>query len=99
MTTVYYIVERAAGRDAALNAVDRCLAAFEVAPVYRETVEAARRLAGPDFEDNVQIACAATSFLDCIVTRDPRGFGTSPIPVLSPRQFLERLDATAPPSS
>jgi len=97
LTTIYYVVGRSAGRDAALSAVDRCLAAFEVAPVYRETLEAARRLAGADFEDDVQIACAMTSFLDCIVTRDPHGFATSSVPVLSPGLFLDHLDARRPP--
>jgi len=33
---------------------------------------------GPDFEDNLQIACAITDFMQAIVTRDPE---TSPHPL------------------
>jgi predicted nucleic acid-binding protein len=91
LTTIYYIVEKTKDRPSALAAVDSCLAAFEIAPVYRETLEAARRLAGKDFEDDVQIAAAVTSFLDAIVTRNTPDFVASPVKVLAPGEFLRLL--------
>ena len=96
ITTIYYIGEKTKGRQVALDAVDKTLAAFEVSPVYRETLETARRLAGPDFEDDVLIASAVISFVNCIVTRDPKDFPKSPVPVYSPADFLVQL-ATIPP--
>jgi predicted nucleic acid-binding protein len=89
LTTIYYVVEKSKGHGTALAAIDACLPAFQIAPVYRETLMAARRLAGPDFEDDVQIACAMTSFLDAIVTRNTADFSSSPIKVHAPADFLK----------
>jgi predicted nucleic acid-binding protein len=91
ITTIFYVVQRAAGYPQAIAAVDSCLEAFEIAPVYRESLLAARQMTGSDYEDNVQIACAITSFLDCITTRDPGDFAHSVIPVVSPKELMERL--------
>ena len=52
--------------------------------------------AGSDLEDNVSMACAEVAGLDAIVTRDPRGFAGSTIPVLSPAQRLALLSKDEP---
>jgi predicted nucleic acid-binding protein len=89
LTTIYYVIPKTKGRIVARNAVDVCLSAFEIGPVYRETLSAARKLDGPDFEDDVQIATAITSSLDCIVTRNVNDFAASPIKVYSPAEALQ----------
>ena len=68
--TIHYICRRQDGLEAANRAVDICVAAFEVSALYRECVLAARRMAGGDFEDNLQIACAITDFMQGVVTRN-----------------------------
>ena len=89
--TIYYICRRQAGAPAADDAVDRCLRAFEIAPLYRECILAAQQMGGPDFEDNLQIACAITDFIQGIVTRDPEDFAHSPIRVYRPAELLAVL--------
>jgi hypothetical protein len=71
--------------------VRRCLQTFEIIPVGRPELERADSLPGSDFEDNLQMACAALAKLDAIVTRDPSGFAGSPIPVLSPAELLAQV--------
>jgi hypothetical protein len=44
-----------------------------------------------NFEDNLQVACAVLTRLDAIVTRDPRGFAGSPVPVLAPARLLAQI--------
>jgi hypothetical protein len=44
-----------------------------------------------DFEDNLQIACAITDFMQGIVTRNPADFGASPIRIYTPGEFLAAL--------
>src|SRR5215208_4511399 len=85
--TIYYICRKQGGSEAADKAVDRCLDAFEVAALYRECVLAARRMGGKDFEDDLQIACAITDFMQGIVTRDPHDFAHSPIRVYHPAEL------------
>ena len=91
LPTIHSICQRHAGPAAADNAVDACLEAFEVAALYRECVSAARRMPAGDFEDNLQVACAITDFMQGIVTRNPREFINAPIQVYTPAELLEVL--------
>ena len=91
LPTIHYICQRHAGRAAADDAVDICLEAFEVCPLYRECILAARRIAGNDFEDNLQVTSAITDFIEGLVTRNPRDFMNTPIRIYSPTELLEVL--------
>lgn len=81
---VYYVCRKQVGKDRALNAVQTCLTGFEIVPVDLALLQQALGMTGPDFEDNVQIACAQMAALDYIVTRNPTDFRDSPIPVVEP---------------
>jgi predicted nucleic acid-binding protein len=91
VANVFYIGRRQVGVAKARDIVRACLAAFEILPIDRRTLEDADRLTGSDFEDNVQIASATIADVDAIVTRDPGGFTGNLIDVMSPQQFIESL--------
>lgn len=91
LTDVFYIARRATDVATARIAIGLCLAAFEIAPVDRQTLEDATTLPGNDFEDNVQIACATRAAVDAIVTRNGNDFVHTPMPVLTPAELLARL--------
>ena len=93
LPTIYFVCKRLAGSDAAAHAVDVCLEAFDICTLYRECLLAARRMPGPDFEDNLQIACALTDFMQGIVTRNKGDFVASPLPVYLPAEFLQLVRA------
>ena len=82
LTDLFYISRRIVGITRAFEVVDRCLNDFEALALDRALIEAARRLPGNDFEDNVQIACAMMARLDLIVTRNVADFAHSPIPTV-----------------
>jgi predicted nucleic acid-binding protein len=86
LTDIYYVARRLADVLRARHAVKLCLDAFEVLAVDRAALERAQQLTGPDFEDNVQIACAEAAVLDAIVTRDTAGYADSTVAVLSARE-------------
>lgn len=89
--TIYYIVRKQAGIPAARTAVHACLTTLDVVPTDAAALLAAHGLAGSDFEDDVQIACAQLAGVDAIVTRDPKGFAASPIPVLTAADLAASL--------
>ena len=91
ITDIYYIVGRQTDATTARQSVRACLDTLHVLPVDGGILERAYQLNSGDFEDDVQIACAVAEGLDAIVTRDPRGFVDSPVPVLSPDELLRRL--------
>jgi predicted nucleic acid-binding protein len=84
LTNIFYIARRLKGLEAAHAGVRICLEAFEICTINRQLLEQASRLSTSDFEDNLQVACAEAYGLDAIVTRDPVGFRSASIPVLSP---------------
>ncbi len=92
LTDIFYGSRRAKDLNAARTAVRLCLEAFEICPVDRQTLEQADSLPGNDFEDNLQIACAALGGLDAIVTRDKDDFKGSPVPILTPTEMLAQLE-------
>ena len=91
ITDLFYILRKQAGKKDAMDFIKLILQNFEICSVDESTLIAALGMPGSDFEDNVQIACAIQHQLDCIVTRDQSGFIYSPIPVLTPAEFLARL--------
>ncbi len=91
VTDVFYIVRRTAGLPATHQAVRVCLDAFQIVAIDRDILDHAAALPGNDFEDNVQIACAVAARLEAIVTRDPTGFRSAPLPILTPVDVMARL--------
>jgi predicted nucleic acid-binding protein len=97
LPTIFYFVRRQTNEATAQTAVRRCLTTLGVVPVDHSTLSSALGMAGPDFEDNLQIACALQAGADAIVSRDPRGFAHSPLPILTPADLVARLPAPPTP--
>ena len=91
ITDIFYVARRLTDLDTAQEAVQTCLEAFEICAVDRQVLERAIGLAGKDFEDNLQIACAEADELDAIVSRDLEGFASTSITFLAPDSLLEHL--------
>ena len=91
LPTIFYIIRRTAGWDAARDAIDDCVISLEILSVDLAIVNSARSFPGRDFEDNLQAACAIEHGCDVLVTRDGNGFPGLPIEVLSPSELLARL--------
>ncbi len=91
LTDVFYVARRKIGIPGANDAVDRCLAAFEVLAVDKALLQQARTLPGSDFEDNVQIVCAQAAGLDLIVTRNTPDFAHARMPAIEPPAIVRYL--------
>jgi predicted nucleic acid-binding protein len=98
MTDLYYIARKLAGEPAARNVVRACLEHLTVVAVDAGLLRQADALPIPDFEDALQVACAAAHALDAIVTRDAGGFPGATVAVLSPTELATHL-ATPPQGS
>ena len=79
------------GVRCAQRAVTDCLNSLTIVPVDVSSLRLAVMGPGGDFEDNLQVASAVEAKLDAIVTRDPKDFAGSPLPVLTPTEFLAKL--------
>ena len=84
LTGIFSICRKQVGIERAKQAVELCLQGFSILKVDRDILVAALALAGSDFEDNVQIACAHVAGLDYIVTRNLADCAHSPIRPIDP---------------
>ena len=97
LPTIFYVIRKQAGLPVAQAAVQACLSTLDIAAVDHATLLAAQALPGPDFEDNLQIACSVQAGADAIVTRDARGFAGSPVPVFTPDALVASLGGPSTP--
>ena len=89
VTTLYYLIRKAAGGRAAHRDIRRLLRLFEIAPINRQVLEGALSLGFDDFEDAVICQAATSIGAQGIITRDLGGFNKAKIPVYSPSEFIQ----------
>jgi len=88
VTTLHYLVARAASPVFARRCVANVLTVFAVAPVDAKVLSDALALEFTDFEDAVCAAAASANQCQAIVTRDRRGFKKARLPALTPAEAL-----------
>ncbi len=92
LTDIFYISRKhTRSVEQARQAVSETLTAMVICPINRAVLDSAFNSGLVDFEDAVQIFGAVAQGLDAILTRDNKGFLSSPIPVLSVQNLLQRL--------
>ncbi|NJK55735.1 MAG: PIN domain-containing protein [Pleurocapsa sp. SU_5_0] len=93
LTDIFYIARKHSGSiEVARQAVLETLTVMSICSVDRAILESALNSGFDDFEDAVQIFSAVAQNLDAIVTRDNRGFVSSPISVLSIQELLQQIE-------
>lgn len=94
LTDIFYIARRQTGSvNQGRQAIEMTLRLFQICLVDRSILETAFNSELTDFEDAVQITCAVAQRLDAIVTRNPRDFQTTLIPVVSIANLLQQLNS------
>lgn len=91
VATLYFLVNKASARVAAVTAVTDLLSICEIVPMGTEDFQRALALGFADFEDAVQVAAALRAGCDCLVTRNARDFKGSPVDVRTPGEVLALL--------
>ena len=95
LATAYYFVRRGRSEAEALQKIDQVLRWARVVTTGDAEAHRARALGLPDFEDATQAAAAEVCEADWIITRDEGGFRGSPVPAISPGEFLQRYPSPA----
>lgn len=91
VTAIHYLAAKVVGLQAAEAHIRKVLSIFDVATVNRGVLDAALEIGFQDFEDGVTHQAARLYGAEMIVTRNPRDFRRSVIPVLSPVELLELI--------
>ena len=90
VTTLHYLVGRYRDRIQADKLVDWLLRYFDIATVAASELRRARALNWPDFEDAAVATAAEHYGCIAIVTRNLSDFQNSPVPALTPEEWLSR---------
>ena len=90
LSNVFYIADRLTrSRIIARELIHDILVWCTVVPVDHSDALRAENLLIDDFEDALQMAAALSVDVDVIITRDLKDYQNSPIPQLTPEQFLQ----------
>jgi len=92
VTTILYLITKQRRSRTSQMVMGQLLSLFGVAPVDERVIRSALNLGWSDFEDAVSAAAAEAASCDAIITRDPRGFPDSPVPILDPIAALALID-------
>ncbi len=91
VTTLYYLLAKAHGRNESSAAIVRLMRLVDVIPVDKEVILAALALGLKDFEDAVQTVCALRVGADYFVTRNGRDFQGVGLLLVTPAEIVVRL--------
>lgn len=90
ITTVFYVLRKDIGADATLAALRTIAKYVEIADVGKSDITKALAGSMPDFEDAVLAHSAKRAKADCIISRNTKDFTDSPVPAISPADFLKQ---------
>lgn len=91
ISTIFYLVSKARGRDFARGCISDLLSVFRIAPVKESTLRLALESNITDFEDAVQYAAAKEVAAQFIITRNIEDYKKSVIPATTADLFLATL--------
>jgi predicted nucleic acid-binding protein len=88
VTNIYYIVRRLADHRTAIKAMVELRGIFTFVACDGQVISQAIDARMPDFEDSVQYFSALHAGADVLVTRNPKHFPRSVVPVVTPTEYL-----------
>lgn len=93
VTDIYYIASKQKDKLQARTFLLNLVQILEVIGVDKEIVIEALECDIPDFEDAIQVFSAKSNSIDLIITRNVNDFASSGLRVLSPLEFIQKLES------
>lgn len=96
LSTIFYVVEKNRDAQTAREALSKLLDYVTLCALDESSVLRGMALDFIDIEDAFICAVASAAKADVIITRNVRDFSSSPVPVVTPREFLAAWQAAKP---
>jgi predicted nucleic acid-binding protein len=90
-TTCDYVLSKYMGRDSVIHKLRQFKVISQVAAVDDAVIGRALQSDFPDFEDAVQYYSAMNAECGAIITRNPKHFKQSELPVMTPDEYLKGI--------
>ena len=91
LTNISYVMRKVLTPDRMQEIFMALALAFTFVDLKMSDLEAAANMKWRDFEDAVQSAAASRIHADYIITRNTKDFQDSPIPALTPEEYLANI--------
>ncbi len=92
ITDIHYVLKRSLkDKQMLYSTIDIILQLLGIIDVTAEDVRKAFRQDGGDFEDELICVCAERAKINYIITRNTKDFSNSPVPAITPEDFLTLL--------
>lgn len=92
VTDIYYLLHKHLHNDTQCRqALLKLFTLFNILDVTGSDCEKALELPMPDYQDALLAACAKRGKVNCIITRNSKGFNNSPVKAISPDDFLKSV--------
>jgi predicted nucleic acid-binding protein len=92
IATTHYLLKKYIEEKELRNVLYNLLDFIHVIPVDLDLIKKGLKSKHKDFEDAIQMLCAySIEKMDCIVTRNIKGFRDCEIPVLSPDELVKKI--------
>lgn len=88
---IVYILRKELDPDKTKEIIDRLMLIFDIVELKSEDLRNAAEMKMSDYEDALQMCCAARINADFIVTQNIRDFISGPVPAVKPSELLERI--------
>ena len=90
-TDIFYLLCRqGTDKATAKNIINKLTGSIKVSGITPADVQNALALDMPDYEDGLLASCAKRQKADYIITRNEKDFFQSPVPAISPQEFLKQ---------
>lgn len=90
-TTIHCLSAKILGKNKSKDQIKDLITLFEIASVNRVVIEDALKSKYNDFEDAVIYQAAHHAGADAVVTRDPKSFKKSKLPIFNPVELMKIL--------
>ena len=89
---IYYLVKRHSGSIAQAHAAVIHLSSLvQICDTAARDIQAALEFKMADFEDAVLAAAAQREKANFIITRNVKDFANSPVPAITPKEFISKI--------
>jgi predicted nucleic acid-binding protein len=93
IANIYYILQKLKKREFAGNKIRKLRLLLNILTVNEKIVDLALSSNFEDFEDAIQYYASIENKIDFIITRNKKDYKTSEIPVVSPEEYLNIINA------
>ncbi|MBP5663720.1 MAG: PIN domain-containing protein [Bacteroidales bacterium] len=90
VANITYILRSQLGKDKVKDVLYSLCSFIHIAPITENETSKAFETENPDLEDAIQYYSAVSVSADYIITRDPKHFKFSAIPVVNGREYLNK---------